>query len=336
MKNLAFYCFAFLLIVSACAKDAGDSTPPQLLSMTTTGTGDVITELVLNYSESVQSPGAADLTVMAGTTPLSVNITVKGEKVVVQTADGKAFPTAVALTVNCISIKDLAGNADATKPVKILTIADITAPTLVSYTPKDKTMGVVGTTDIVLTYSEPVKVGADGITVIAADTKVSISVTVSGNTLTIKKTDGKPYPEGAIIAVSCVSVADLSGNTDNTKPLFQFMIFDQTPPTLVSVTPANKATGISPSTEIVFNFSEPIQAPSGADQVNVVEIPNPGETVPARSMTITFTGTKLTLTAKDGKPFLSNHDVYAFVTNVKDLSGNSLVGKCETWFTTSK
>ena len=336
MKNLLFIFLAAILLIAGCKKDEADITPPQLISMTTTGTGDAITELVLNYSESVQSPGAADLTVMAGTAPLSVTTTVTGEKVVIKTADGKAFPTAVALNVNCVSIKDLAGNVDATKPVKTLTIADITAPTLLSYTPKDKTMGVAGTTDIVLTYSEPVKAGTDGITVYAADTKVDVSVTASGNTLTLKKTDGKPYPEGAIISVTCVSVADMSANADKTKPSFQFMIFDQTPPTLVSVLPANNAVGVSTTTEIVFTFSEIIQAPTGTDQITVVELAPVGQTAPARPMVVTFTGKKLSLKTNDGKPFKSNQLVWAAISGVKDMAGNSFVGYCQTMFTTGQ
>jgi len=118
------------------------------------------------------------------------------------------------LTGGATAIRDLAGNPLATTTWSFRTALDTTAPTIVSRSPAPGATGVPVGSNVVVTFSEPVTVGANSFTLTnAAGVRVLALVTLSadGRTLTLDPllnlTAGRTY------TVSLTNgIRDLAGN----------------------------------------------------------------------------------------------------------------------------
>jgi len=95
------------------------------------------------------------------------------------------------------------------------------------------------------------------------------------------------------------------------------VVVSDDPPTVVSVSPADGATNVSPTTEVVVEFSENLDPKTVA---GAVTISDGVETIAA---TVDYSGTKATLTFDARLDLLANYTV-TVSTAAKDLAGNAL------------
>jgi len=109
---------------------------------------------------------------------------------------------------------------------------------------------------------------------------------------------------------------------------------DTTPPTVVSFSPANKATGVAAESSIVVTFNEAIQSGSG----NIVLKTAAGTTVEIfdveSSSQLSISNETLTITPTDALSYSTDYYVTLDSDSIEDLSGNPYDGTTLYNFTT--
>ncbi len=155
---------------------------------------------------------------------------------------------------------DVAGNAMTAATIRFTTAAppDMTPPSLTSSTPPNGATGVAVATRLSLTFSEPMNTVSVSV---EATPDPSLGVpTWSNNDRTV--TFSAPmadWPPSATVTID-VGGRDLAGNpmTLSTVSFTTAAPPDLTPPTVNSTSPATMSTGVPRTTNIEFNFSEPM------------------------------------------------------------------------------
>jgi prepilin-type N-terminal cleavage/methylation domain-containing protein len=160
----------------------------------------------------------------------------------------------------------------------VTTPGDTTPPVLVSLTPDDNATGVEIATNLVLTFDEPVTLGAGTFSIWRTSDNSNLATIiangpyVSGNgttTITVNPASDLPFNTPVYVQFSTTAFADAAGNyhtgiTNTTDWNFTTAAaVDVTPPTLVSTSPVDNATGVATTTNISFTFSEAIVAGAG-------------------------------------------------------------------------
>ena len=174
--------------------------------------------------------------------------------------------TSYTLTVTT-GVKDAAGNALVTAvPSQFTTagLADTTPPTITARTPAPNATGVATNTTVTVTFSEPM----DQTTIIPANIKlaptsslgtpVAATVTYNSGTNTATLTPTSPLSNNMnYTATVTTGVKDAAGNALAAQSTWTFTtIADTTPPTVVTTSPANGATGVAITSTITVTFSE--------------------------------------------------------------------------------
>ena len=155
---------------------------------------------MLSFSEPIAGgTGSILLKTDAGATvetfdaATSNRLTISGSTLTIDPTSSLADGTHYYVTLAAGTIKDLAGNSYAgTSAYDFTTAADTTAPTVTTYSPTDGATGVATSSNIVLSFSEPIAGGtgsillktAAGATVETFDAATSNRLTISGSTLT--------------------------------------------------------------------------------------------------------------------------------------------------------
>ena len=222
-------------------------------------------------------------------------------------------------SINEIRIRGIAG-------------ADNTPPTVVSTSPVDQATGVSATANVVATFSEPMSsstvTAPSSFTLVRTSDSANIPAVVSyssgSNTATLNPTSsltaGTRYT-----ATITTAVTDLAGNHLAANKVWSFTVagtIDTTPPTVVSTSPVDQATGVSATANVVATFSEPmssstVTAPSSftlvrtSDSVNIPAVVtlSPSNTATLNPTSSLTAGTRYTAT---------------ITTAVTDLAGNHL------------
>jgi hypothetical protein len=210
---------------------------------------------------------------------------------------------------------------------------DTTPPTVTAITPASGAAQVPAATTVTATFSEPMDPATiDASTFDLRDsTGTPVPASVAYNTSTNVAT---LTPSAALLAATSYTatvhggatdprVKDVAGNALAANRTWSFTI-DSRAPTVSSVTPANGATNVSPTTTVTATFSEAMNAATVTTSTFLLADPA-GNAVPAsvtysstnRRATLTLTGhllaaTTYTATVKGG------------TSGVKDVAGNAL------------
>ena len=190
------------------------------------------------------------------------------------------YASTTALALNGGTIRDVSGNnAVLTLPVpggansisasKAIVI-DTTTPTLVSTVPSDNAIGVAIDSNIVLNFSESVsnrRIGSKLYLKKSSDNSTVQEFSIpelsgGGSQITVNPSSDLLAGTSYYITMEA-GFGDSAGNffagfTDSATLNFTTVAADTTAPTLTSTTPSDNATGVSDSTTIVLNFSEPV------------------------------------------------------------------------------
>lgn len=227
-----------------------------------------------------------------------------------------------------------------TKSVSELLAADVTAPLLASLSPLDNATQIAVNSDFILGFNEAIKAGTGSIVIYSAagaivhsiDVADASQVHISGNTATINPnialaSNGNYYihiAPGVFKDLAGISFAGISGAT-----AYNFStetILDTTAPTVLSMSPADNATGVLPGANVVIDFNEAVRAGAG----NVV-IYNADGTV-ARSISVmdsaqvTIAGSKVTINPASDLAAGSGYYVGMGSGVIKDQAGNPFSG----------
>ena len=214
-------------------------------------------------------------------------------------------------------------------------------PTLQQTSPSDDATNVSVTANLVLTFSEAVKAGSGTINIynsITAALVGSISVTdptqisFSGNQLIINPTFNLAQSTGYYVTMASGVVLNLSNRPFtgiSSATTFNFTTGngnDNTPPQLISASPADNATGVDVGTNIVLTFDEPVR-PWGS-----IQIRNGTDGTIAKNISlwdatqVTFSGNQVTINPSTDLAVGSGYYVTLEPSAIIDIVGHPFAG----------
>ena len=226
----------------------------------------------------------------------------------------------------------------------LVTPIDTTPPVVTAYSPTVGATGIGVGSDIVLTFNEAIMKGsaaielhggsATGALVASYDAATSTNLTVSGNTLTINPTVDLSKGTHYFVTLATGSIKDVAGNSYAGTTTYDFSTtsattaIDTTPPTVLTFSPANAATGVGISSDLVLNFSEVIQKGSGAIAIHSGS--STGAVVASSddplTESISISGSTLTIHHNNNLAYNTHYVVTFGQGSINDLAGNHFDG----------
>jgi hypothetical protein len=317
-----------------------DVTAPTVLSVVpaNAATGaSTTTKATVTFSEPMNPAtlNTATFLVKQGSTTVTGTVGYSGTTATFTPTAALSASTVYTATITT-GATDLAGNAltaNYTWSFTTAAIADVTPPTIVSVVPAANASSVAASAKVTATFSE----GMDATTISSSTFTLkqgSVSVTGSvSNSGTIATFTPAVALSGSTIYTATITTGakDLSGNTLASNYVWSFTTAapsDVTPPTVMSVTPANNATSVALNSNATAVFSEPMNSSLITSSTFTMK---QGTTTVAGA--VTYSGTTATFTPSAA---LTGNTVYSctITTGVKDLAGNSMVSNYTWSFTT--
>ena len=282
-------------------------------------------KIIATFSEAMApSTVITAFSLKQGTTPVPGVVTYVGVTAIFTPATNLSLNSEYTATISTMAT-DLAGNALAANEVWIFNTsasADVTAHTVNSTVPIDRSSDVPINRKIIATFSEAM----DPLTVINAftlkqgTTFVSNVTTYVGVTAILTPT-AKLTPNTEYTATITTRAKDLAGNPLAANKVWTFttgVTADVMAPTLSSTIPENHSSGIPVNSKIVATFSEamnPLTVNTATFSIKQGDLPVAG--------TVTHVG--VTATFASAANFEPNTEYTATITaRAKDLAGNAL------------
>ena len=230
------------------------------------------------------------------------------------------------------------GTSSNSTTISVTTAADATAPTVSTYSPADNATAVAVSSNLVLTFNEPVLKGVGNIIIkeggsIAQTIPVSDArVSVSGNTATINPDD---FSSSAAVNIEMDEGAfqDIFGNyyagiADATT--WNFTVVDIAGPVVTAYSPLDEATGVAANADLVLTFNEPVK--KGTGNIVIKEGGTTTQTISATNAAVTVSGNTVTINPLNfGSSASVNVEIAAGA--IKDISDNNYAGitNATTW-----
>ncbi len=250
------------------------------------------------------------------------------------------------ITIHQNAFKDRAGNKFAgvsSSSTWNFTTADLTNPTLSSVTPTDNSTGVSNTVNLVMNFSEVVQ-GGTGTIVVKKGSDNSVVETVTANNTTYVSGSGTTQItlnlSGALALNTSYYVLinknsfqdafgrDYAGFTTTTTWNFTTSSSDTTKPLLVSLSPADGATGVAGTANLTLIFDEIVQGGTGTVVVKKSSDNSAVETITANNTNL-VSGSGTTLITINPATTLSDNTSYYVIVNknaFQDSRGNDYKG----------
>jgi methionine-rich copper-binding protein CopC len=259
----------------------------------------------------------------------------------IQTTSLSAGSLVTGTNVIAVEIHQFANNGpDLFFDLQLNGTSDITPPTVSSYSPADNSVNVSNTANLVLTFNENIQKGTGNILVkeggVTTETidVTSPTVTVSGNTATINPSDFS-FGAAVNIEINAGAFKDLFNNNyagiaNATTWNFSVIAPDLTPPTVTTYSPADNATLVSRTANLVLTFSENIQ--KGIGNIMVKEGGFTTQTIDVTSAAVTVSGNTATINPAD-LTYSTAVNIEIAAGAFKDLSNNNYAGIADgtTW-----
>lgn len=231
---------------------------------------------------------------------------------------------------------------------------DTAAPTISTLSPADNATGVALNSNLVVTFNENIVAGATAtITIKKTSDNTTLqtfteanfggTLVVSGATLTINPTDLANSLE-VYVQIAAGSVTDVAGNSFagiSSTTAWSFTTAAETvAPTISTLSPADNATGVSVSANLVATFSESVQFHTAVviglfkTDDTLIELFDETDI----GTLISISGAALTINPTSDLTASTGYYVQIGATSVKDLAGNFFAGIADetTWsFTTA-
>lgn len=292
--------------------------------------------IVITFNEAVTAGDAYNnITLMdsSATNEQTISTTISVNKLIITPANLQDN-TRYILNIPAGAVKDLAGNAFKDGFLAGYTTGDYQAPKLITTDPVDSAAGIAIDKTITLTFDESTYRGSNFNAITLKDSSgnsVETYLTLPSNTLSIDPSSNLSYGTTYILTVPAGAIADSKGNEIKNTITLTFTTQKETvPPTLVSSSPANNATGVALTTQITLHFSEKIEI---ADASLL--------SIKAGSSSVGFTssitnGSDVVLTPNAKLLARTTYTVTVGVGAVRDIAGNTNAKAYTLSFTTGK
>jgi LmbE family N-acetylglucosaminyl deacetylase len=332
-------------------ESGSDITPPSVSAVTPAGgAGNVSlgTSVSATFSEAIAPASVTNTSFVLrdeGGNAVSASVSASGSTATLQ--PGSNLQPSTTYTATLLSgangIKDVAGNALASDFTWSFTTTtpDTTPPTVSTVTPASGAGNVSLGMSVSATFSEPISASSvTGTSFVLRDgngSAVSASVSASGSTATLQPSSNlQPSTTYTATLVSgSGGIKDTSGNALASDHTWSFTTADPdtTPPTVLTVTPANDATNVNNATSVSATFSEAISASSVTGTSFVLRDGN-GSAVNA---SVSGSGQTATLQPSSALQPSTTYTarLASGATGIKDTSGNALASDYNWSFTTA-
>jgi len=273
------------------------------------------------------------ITGVGGTFPIAGTISATADGLTATFTPSSPLLPSTDYEIQATGITDLEGHALSPGFTATFTTgaAEVTtAPTVVQVSPPSGTAGTPVNTQVVAVISVPVSVasvGSSAITVSAGGTPISGTVSLSSSQTTLTFVPGSSLTTSTVYTVKVSGFTDQAGNTVTPFTSTFTTGTSGTPvttaATVTATSPANGATGVPVSSNIVLTFSERIDA--ATVNLNTVVVLSSGlSNQLAGTYSVDSTGKIVTFTPLSPMPGNNTIDVY--LGGVLDLAGNSTTG----------
>lgn len=320
---------------------APDVTPPTVTSVTpvnASATAPLTTKPAVTFSEAM-NPGTittATFILKQGSVTVAGTVAYSGSTATFTPAASLQATTLYTGTITT-GAKDASGNAlasDYTWSFTTSAAPDVTPPTIISVVPANNASSVATGSSITANFSEAMgsaSITSSTFTMKQGATSVAGSVTYSGTAAVFMPTTALAASTLYTCTVT-TGVKDAAGNSmasDYTWSFTTTAAADVTPPTVVSVTPANNAVSVSTGTNSSATFSEAMSPASITASTFTMKH---GST--AVTGTVTYSGATATFTPSAA---LTASTLYTctITTGAKDATGNSMTSNYTWSFTTA-
>ncbi|MGB1130344.1 MAG: Ig-like domain-containing protein, partial [Haloferula sp.] len=260
-----------------------------------------------------------------------------------------------AIQIDGTAIDDLAGNGfagitdDTTWNFATTLPGDTTPPSIVTLDPVDDSSDVALATDLTVTFDENISSGTGTITLKnLTDVTQSVididdaQVSISGGILTINPSSDLEFGKNYAVQISSGAIQDTAGNAfagindDTTWNFSTVLPSDTTPPSIVTLEPADDSVDVALGANLVVTFDEDIAVGSGSVTLKNLS-DGTQDTIDINDAQITVSGTQLTINPALNLVLGKQYAVQIANTAIEDLSGNAFAGIADdsTWsFTT--
>lgn len=337
------------LALAACSDDSSgpggggttDTTPPGVTTVTPVDAFHVD----VTFNEQVTKSSAEDeshytltpvaLSVVSATSTKGVigvsDATLKNDKKTVTLTTSSSM-SGLNFDLGITGVSDTHGNditEGVSKPFTGSDNPDVTAPQIIEKSPAAGATNVPIGTTVTIKFSELLNntTFTGGVSWTSGAGPVEFSITHDGTQYTLTPAAALGYNE--IQTIGLTGVQDPSGNTliDTEWSFTTTNVTDHTPPTLVSTSPANLATGVNVEANLSLTFSEAVNQTI----FDVQLAPDPGDGV------ATWSNGGKTVTFDPAVPLLANqqYTLTVYPNGVLDLAGNGIVGLHTVVFTTA-
>lgn len=209
-----------------------------------------------------------------------------------------------------------------------------TSPSVISVSPADDATDISVSTDIKVTFSEPIDLGSVSdntvrLTTPAFTNSMSAEVSMSGNVMTINPTDDLEGDSEYTLTLT-TGLEDESGNPlDNTfTTSFVTEFIDDFAPSVLSSSPSSGTTGVSLTESFEITFSEEMNESTISFRFNF-----PGGF--SSSGTIDKQGSTITITPSNPLSELTQYTLLLY-SSAEDLAGNKMQSNYSLDFTTEE
>ncbi|QDU10893.1 Ig-like domain-containing protein [Gimesia aquarii] len=173
------------------------------------------------------------------------------------------------------------------------TTTDSTNPTVSSFSPVDNATGVATTANLVIHFSEPVDAESGNLTIKqSSDNSIVETIDVTSGQVTGGGTDSLTVNPGVTlenstayyVQIASTAFDDAAGNSypgisDTTTWNFTTVSGDVAPPDTFSLSPADNATGVATTANLVISFNESVLPQSGVNNDIVIKQSSDNSTV---------------------------------------------------------
>ena len=212
-----------------------------------------------------------------------------------------------------------------------------TPPTKTGLRPSDDSPEVAISSDLVVTFDEPIVAGTGNITIknLTDSTQIAVpvgdaQVTVDGVFLTIAPTQLLEAGKAYAIQIDATAIDDTTGDSfagidDDVTWNFNTAAADLAAPETVSLNPASGAISVPLVSNLVATFNELIAIGSG--DIELKNITDGTQiAIPVGDAQISISGAVLTINPTDDLKLGKNYAIQIAPTAIDDLAGNSFVG----------
>jgi hypothetical protein len=232
-------------------------------------------------------------------------------------------------------VTDLAGNPLAADFTSSFTTLDNTPPTVTGVSPVAGATGVPGTVVITATFSEAVNQSTITsstvyLTPTGSTTPVAASLSYNSTTNTVSLTPSAPLATNAnsytlTVKSGSAGVTDPFGNPLAADFTSSFTTLDNTPPTIVTMSPAPGSTGVLATAVVTATFSEPVNVSTLTSNTVFLTVSGSGTPIAAG---ISYDAPSRTVTLRPSVPLAGSTQYQVTIkggsAGVQDLAGNPL------------